>query len=574
MKICPQCNKSNSPEATHCAYCGTVFNAHSPSRDTIPLEDVEQTQPSAAGANGANSLTERPAGAIFGGRFLFDTLRYKDTQEIRYTVVEHSPEQGPRYRVCTNPACGAVHPPTCDELEQHCTQCGSPLESSAPQFLLQEARQPIFGAAAEVASRPGGLVHPSVRAPLAYFSEMVNGEMRYCLVTPNTSALPARIEPAQVLPWGMQLAQGLDYLHQNQLSFAGQINETCFGLDGSHPVWVNFRNCNVPPEMVASAQPADVRALAAYIYQWLTGKNQYSFEPGIPSAINRLFQQALAGPGYESGAALAQGIEAALSDSATQPSVDFRLGRRTDKGMERQLNEDSLATFELSRSLQSVSQPLGVFAVADGMGGHSAGEIASGTIVNIIARRMLTLDPLQPASTDERTTWLKQTVEAANKAVFDLRKSAGTDMGSTLVIAIVDGLQATLAHAGDSRIYRLNAEGIQQVTTDHSLVERLVATGQITREEARHHPQRNVVYRTIGDKTNVEIETSTHTLTPGDYLLLCSDGLSGMVEDRYIHKIVLDAACPQEACDQLIAAANAAGGEDNISVVLVQVIAA
>jgi serine/threonine protein phosphatase PrpC len=212
--------------------------------------------------------------------------------------------------------------------------------------------------------------------------------------------------------------------------------------------------------------------------------------------------------------------------------------------------------------------------VADGMGGHSAGEIASGTIVNTIARRAFSLDPLQPTSPEQRTQWLKDTVQAANQAVFDLRKSAGTDMGSTLVAALLDGPQATLAHAGDSRIYKINAGQIEQLTTDHSLVERLIATGQITRLEARNHPQRNVVYRTVGDKPNLEIDTSSHTLLPGDRLLLCSDGLSGMLEDRYLQKIVLESTCPQEACERLIAAANAAGGEDNITAIVIEIVAA
>jgi serine/threonine protein phosphatase PrpC len=134
-------------------------------------------------------------------------------------------------------------------------------------------------------------------------------------------------------------------------------------------------------------------------------------------------------------------------------------------------------------------------------------------------------------------------------------------------------VQATLANVGDSRIYRVSPQSIEQLTTDHSLVERLIASGQLSREEARYHPQRNVVYRTIGDKPNVEAETSIHTLAPGDYLLLCSDGLTGMIEDRIIQKLILDAPSPQEACERLISAANAAGGEDNITAIVIQIIA-
>jgi len=145
-------------------------------------------------------------------------------------------------------------------------------------------------------------------------------------------------------------------------------------------------------------------------------------------------------------------------------------------------------------------------------------------------------------------------------------------MGSTLVTAVLDGNRAYIAHVGDSRIYLINTQEIRQLTTDHSLVERLIATNQITREEARHHPQRNVIYRTIGDKLRVDVDVSVHTLSPGDCLLLCSDGLCGLVDDQTIFRIVLKADTPQAACDALVDAANAAGGDDNISVILIKIL--
>jgi protein phosphatase len=124
---------------------------------------------------------------------------------------------------------------------------------------------------------------------------------------------------------------------------------------------------------------------------------------------------------------------------------------------------------------------------------------------------------------------------------------------------------------GDSRCYHLRKEGIAQITTDHSLVERLVATGQITREEAADHPQRNVIYRVMGDKPNVSVDIYEEVVRPGEALLLCSDGLSGMVPDRDIWRFWHTSPSPQEACDRLVEAANQAGGEDNVTVVIVQV---
>jgi serine/threonine protein phosphatase PrpC len=599
MITCPYCNTVNQSGAAFCSRCGTMLDSHpadvnSPRQGSAqdplgaspPAEILQPTVPSGtrqqSGAvnkhtipvlpkNQVEEFLPRPVGAIFGDRFLFDGLRYKDARVIHYTVVEISTSTKPLFHICANPDCGTLHPPVGRELEQYCSQCGSPLQSSDLLLLLQEARQPIFGTASEIVNKPGGLAHPNVRAPLAYFTELVCGETRSCLVSPTYSTFPEHIERSLVLPWGIQLARGMDFLHSNQLSFGGQIDQSCFGIDGTHPVWSNFTACNVPSEMVSQAQPADVRTLAAQIFFWQTGKSKYSFEPSLPPPINRFFKEAIEGKGFPSGETLAQAIETAINDSTAQQSIAYRLGRCSDVGLERNLNEDSLTTIEFNRVLQSISLPLGVYAIADGMGGHSAGEVASGTIINIITQRALTLDPLLPVSPDERLKWLKETVEAANKAVYDLRKSAGTDMGSTLVAVLLDGVQATLAHAGDSRIYCVNPQKIEQLTTDHSLVERLVSSGQITRDAARYHPQRNVVYRTIGDKLNVEIETSTHALTPGDQLLLCSDGLTGMLEDRTIQKLVLDAASPQDACERLISAANSAGGEDNITAIVIKI---
>jgi protein phosphatase len=208
------------------------------------------------------------------------------------------------------------------------------------------------------------------------------------------------------------------------------------------------------------------------------------------------------------------------------------------------------------------------------MGGHAAGEVASGLIVDTIASKALAelMLPQVQAARPVLSDWLRIAVEAANTEVFNLRKSAGTDMGSTIVAAAVIGNQAFFTHIGDSRIYLVNAKGIKRLTVDHSLVERLIATHQITREEARYHPQRNVIYRTIGDKSKIELEVTSLTLAIGDSLLLCSDGLSGMVEDERICQLVLDASSPQAACEALIEAANAAGGQDNSSVVIVKVV--
>ena len=257
------------------------------------------------------------------------------------------------------------------------------------------------------------------------------------------------------------------------------------------------------------------------------------------------------------------------------PALVYRLGRRTDVGMVRTVNQDSLLTIEINYINQNLTHPLGIYVAADGMGGHAAGEVASGVIIHAIAQKsLLDFNPLNLSSPGSIRweAWLDKVVVAANKAVYESRILSGSNMGSTLVMAVMHGDQVSIANVGDSRAYLINVQGIHQLTTDHSLVERLVAASQITRQEARVHPQRNVIYRTIGQTPEVDVDIVSCQLEANDYLLLCSDGLSGKLEDEQIWNTTLAACSPQEACDRLVDAANAAGGEDNITAIVVQVV--
>ena len=283
-------------------------------------------------------------------------------------------------------------------------------------------------------------------------------------------------------------------------------------------------------------------------------------------------EKALALPGFSSGAALAEAIEQTLNDICALRIV-YRSGWNTNVGMERDLNEDSLLTFEINRVQQFFNRSMGLYAVADGMGGHSSGEVASGAIIHKLAEDVTAdLFKLQMhlCTDNERLAWLHNVIQSVNQAVYDLRKATDTDMGSTLVMAVLFGNIAYIANVGDSRAYLINSQGIRQITTDHSLVERLIATQMITREEARLHPHRNVVYRTIGSSPILEVDVFLQPLNKGDRLLLCSDGLSGMVADDLLAEMVLGSPSPQAACDALITAANEAGGKDNITAIVIE----
>lgn len=594
MTICPNCQVENRAGAKFCKNCASQLPVSSAvtrpldgnetdyaqvTQRQTPQDQIRTTKRAVRNPGSGTkpfsvgqAFNRRPPGAIFGDRFLYENVIYSDDQLHRYYVNQIDVPEEQQIRSCLNPDCGAVFPSRGSPPEKYCTDCGTTLGKDEQVFVLTEMQTPLSDKDTIIIAK--GLSHGSVRAPVTAFPERLVGLPRFCVVTPRMSPLERPPDTLQALKWGLGLARGLDYLHDNGIMFDGRVEESNLRLADERAVWANFENCVLSPDGYVTERSADTRALASLVFFWLTGKSQYERVPTLTPGVNRVFEQALGSPGLSSGMELADTFQTAIEEASAPQSVDHHLGRRTHVGMVRDLNEDSILTLEISRNRQSFNQPLGVYAVADGMGGHAAGEIASGAIVNIIGEKALA--DLMPAefsqSEDEdRMDWLVGAVKAANEEVFALRKSAGTDMGSTLVTAVVEGNKVYITHVGDSRAYLINEKEIKQLTTDHSLVERLIATNQITREEARYHPQRNVIYRTVGDKSNLELEGSTHKLNVGDYLLLCSDGLSGMVEDQVMHRIVVDAPSPQAACDELIEAANAAGGDDNISVVLVKI---
>jgi protein phosphatase len=222
-------------------------------------------------------------------------------------------------------------------------------------------------------------------------------------------------------------------------------------------------------------------------------------------------------------------------------------GASTDTGQVRDGNEDSYL----------VDRRLELFAVADGMGGHRAGEIASATA----------LDGLKLAVTEG--TPVADAVGRANTAVWD--KAAGdtelAGMGTTLTAAIFDEGTLTIAHVGDSRAYLLRGEQLERLTTDHSLVEELIRDGKLTEEQAAVHPQRSIITRALGVDSSVEVDVYSLVLEGGDRVILCSDGLTSMVRPAGIAEILRAEPDPTAAANALVDAANAAGGEDNITAV-------
>ncbi len=244
----------------------------------------------------------------------------------------------------------------------------------------------------------------------------------------------------------------------------------------------------------------------------------------------------------------------------------------SDIGQVRERNEDSYLAIDIALQNDDGLTPLGLYIVADGMGGHQKGEVASSLAAQVSARHIIQDVFLPFLSGHEQdgprrpiNEALIQAVQAANLAVHQQAPEAGT----TLTMALVFGRKVYVAHVGDSRAYVFNQATLRQITQDHSLVARLVELGQATPEEALTHTHRNVLYRAVGQAGSLEVDTYMQPLPVGSCLLLCSDGLWGMVSDEEIAHILTYAPTPQKALEQLMTTANQNGGDDNITAVLV-----
>jgi serine/threonine protein phosphatase PrpC len=240
----------------------------------------------------------------------------------------------------------------------------------------------------------------------------------------------------------------------------------------------------------------------------------------------------------------------------------LRTAALTDIGRVRLVNEDRAIVQEKWNGF--------VLAIlADGMGGHQAGDIASQMAVDIIHEQLQLISSDAPV--EERKSRLKDAVELANERIFEFASQRENyhGMGTTVVAAVADERTIVMGHVGDSRIYRIHPGGIEQMTEDHSLVNLLLKNGQITREEASHHPRRNVMTRALGTESTIEVDIQDQLWNLGDMLLLCSDGLSSLVSTEQILALVNGTGTLEDKAALLINEALHAGGDDNVTVVLV-----
>ena len=243
-----------------------------------------------------------------------------------------------------------------------------------------------------------------------------------------------------------------------------------------------------------------------------------------------------------------------------------KIGMLTDVGKVRTIDEDSILAADLSFGINSESEKFLLLAVADGMGGHAKGEEASKIALNTLTKTIIP----ELFGTVSFTELLENGIKNANQEILEytVKNPESSGMGTTTVCALVKGNNIHLANVGDSRAYVISDDEIRRVTKDHSYVQSLIDEGQITEEEARDHPQKNVITKAVGIMESVEPDTMKLTLDDDESLLLCCDGVIAHLTDEDIHKIICNENNPQNACQQIVDLANQRGGSDNISLII------
>lgn len=302
------------------------------------------------------------------------------------------------------------------------------------------------------------------------------------------------------------------------------------------------------------------------------------FNRNIPTYLNYSNGDTMASPEKNNSDTKKIDVEEGLFEAFDEYETSWLIGALSNDGIVRSNNEDAVFTFFSKLSDTESTPSFGIFIVADGAGGHLNGEKASSLTLRTIASRLMR-DVYMPMLSNKDTNRVDhpttnetiiKAIQEANRLVLEQVE----DGGCTCTVAVITGNIVNIGHVGDSRMYLINKAEIDPLTRDHSIVGRLIEIGQLTKEEAKTHPQRSVLYRGIGmdglsDGEDIEVDIHRKRLKGGDSILLCSDGLWDMVDDDVIHTTVLDAKTPQEACRNLVRKANLNGGHDNISVVIV-----
>lgn len=604
MCICPACGSRNRAGARFCFRCATLLSgsagtATRPNTDdhhwlaaTLsqsmtslseqPTDDgadrtlsVQHTLTTSLAHDGgvqeeAMEQTEPRAPMLFGGRYEFVAEGAEDLMPGPVEVVDRQPWR----------RCWACESSISEENASFCENCGAALEQRRYRGLLYDCAEPVGIA---LISRVEDNVARSI-LPTIWDELEEDGQCLVLLRGSGRAPLSLPLDDISALRLGIELAQLLDVLHRTGLALGHLEPEQ---LELSAPGMPHLRDTPglgpLPDDEQHAAIAADLIDLARLLESLTATPRTTRRLEEDADATDDLVQPLLADvlrnvrTGTIADAAeLGRRLDNLLAERTRPTALFQRIGSLTDTGIVRDHNEDSLLALDLTMENSSNRRSWGLYVVADGMGGHAAGEVASGLAIRGAAEAViseylaLTLDV--DANYDEQRARdiVQRAVLQANELILREGQQRGNDMGSTLTMALVVGDRLTVGNVGDSRTYLLRGGRLLRISKDHSLVMRLVELGQLAEEDIYSHPQRNAVLRSLGDKADVEIDVFSERLQSGDALLLCSDGQWEMTRDAEMEQIIAEYDEPQQACAALIRAANEAGGEDNISAVLVR----
>lgn len=417
-----------------------------------------------------------------------------------------------------------------------------------------------------------------------------------------------KVSVQQSCDWMIQLCQSLSQLHRRNIVHLDlqpryivvtkdlqRIRLTGFDIASQFPVErYSKENLSVysAPELIHATHEIDNRSdiyslgvvwyeiLTGYVPtleeledRWFTFPNILEFNPSINPQINRIISKMLHNDPDRRYSSIDE-LKIAILELFN--SIPYSVGYCTDVGMQREANEDSFSIQNRRYISQHNQLNYGIFIVADGMGGAKAGEYASALATkessNYVNHYFEDLDNKKFRDNDLLSI-MEQAVKRANSVIYQESKENKeySGMGTTITASLIHNGQIYISHVGDSRVYLINQNSIEKITRDHSLVGRLLESGQITEEEAAIHPQRNLIYRSLGSFPAVEVDVYQIPVRSNDHILLCSDGLYEHVKDDEIQKIVISSNNPDEASKHLINLANARGGDDNTTIVIIKI---
>jgi serine/threonine protein phosphatase PrpC len=590
-KLCPKCQTENRTGARFCATCAASLSEPSednqawlaaslakniPTTETPPACDAASDEAQTLLKVSVEALDEEKEGTmeqqppenteqpplVLGGRY-----EIAEQQDQAVTVTDLQPWK----------RCWSCQTTENEAGELYCINCGAELTGRRYQGQLISGEPSGNALIAQVEAPEALAILPKVQDQISE-----NGHTLTLLSDSKRPAVTTPIDELSALQIGRGLSELLAFLHQQNIVLGAVAPSDLELQPNGSPQLRNATNLKKIEADDTESRKADLQHLASLL-EALTEMQRTTKrldedqlttlleQPGLADVLSQLRTGRVADPED-----LYNIFDKMISDRTAPSPLLMQVGAHTHHGMVREANEDSLFFQELRFIQNSELRSWGLYIVADGMGGHDAGEIASGCAIRGAVQHVLNTYFSSAVDADiaydeaQLVDVVRKAILQANDYVLREAHARNSDMGTTMTMALVVGDRAIIGNVGDSRTYLYRDGVLRRVSKDHSLVMRLVDIGQITENDIYTHPQRNAVLRSLGDRADVEVDVFVEKLQAGDALFLCSDGQWEMTRDPHMAEIIQRHEEPQNAALELIDAANAAGGEDNITAIVVK----